>query len=285
MALDHRGTPALLMRGVDPVAILRELLGREDGLCRGRGGHMHMFSKAHLAASSGIVGAAGPAAAGFALASQHLRPGAVAVAFFGEGAMNQGMLLESLNLAAAWRLPAVFVCKDDGWAITTRSEAVTAGDLCARARAFGVPATEVDGRDAAAVWEAAGSAVERARSGGGPGFLHARCVHLEAHFLGFPLIRTVREPMREVPGMAGSLARAFVGSGGAQWRERAAGLKVVLGAVVATLRDPRRDATNDPVARARASLAAEPGRLHELEARVEGEVRDAVASALTEAAS
>jgi acetoin:2,6-dichlorophenolindophenol oxidoreductase subunit alpha len=285
MALDHRGTSALLMRGIDPVAILRELLGREDGLCHGRGGHMHMFSKAHLAASSGIVGAAGPAAVGFALAAQHLRPGAVAVAFFGEGAMNEGMVLESLNLAAAWRLPAVFVCKDDGWAITTRSEAVTAGDLCARARAFGMPGTEVDGRDAAAVWEAAGSAVGRARSGGGPSFLHARCVHLEGHFLGFPLIRTVREPLREVPRMTGSLARSFLGSGGSPVGDRIAGLKVVLGAVLATLRDSRRDAANDPVARARSSLLAEPGRLHELEARVEREVREAVASGLAEAAS
>ena len=100
MALDHRGTAALLMRGVDPVLILRELLGYADGLCGGMGGHMHLFSKEHLAASSGIVGSSGPAAAGFALAAQHLRPGTVAVAFFGEGAMNQGMLLEAINLAA-----------------------------------------------------------------------------------------------------------------------------------------------------------------------------------------
>src|SRR4030042_416765 len=111
MALDHRGTAALLMRGVDPVLILRELLGRPDGLCGGMGGHMHLFSPAHLAASSGIVGAAGPAAVGFALANLHLRPGKVAVAFFGEGATNQGMLLESWNLAAAWKLPVLFVCK------------------------------------------------------------------------------------------------------------------------------------------------------------------------------
>ena len=86
MALDHRGTAALMMRGVDPVLILREMLGRPDGLCGGKGGHMHLFSKEHLAASSGIVGASGPTASGFALSAQYLRPGAVAVAFFGEGA-------------------------------------------------------------------------------------------------------------------------------------------------------------------------------------------------------
>ncbi len=129
MALDHRGTAALLMRGVDPVLIVRELLGRPDGLCGGKGGHMHLFSKAHLAASSGIVGAEGPNAAGFALAAQFLRPGAISVAFFGEGAMNQGMLMESLNLASVWSLPVLFVCKDDGWAITTQSERVTGGEL------------------------------------------------------------------------------------------------------------------------------------------------------------
>ena len=81
---------------------------------------MHFFSKEHLAASSGIVGAVGPAALGFALAAQTLRPGSIAVAFFGEGAMNQGMLMESINLAALWNLPVLFVCKDDGWAITTQ---------------------------------------------------------------------------------------------------------------------------------------------------------------------
>ena len=88
LALDHRCTPPLIIRGVDPVSILRELLGQEDGLCGGMGGHMHLFSKAHLAASSGIVGSSGPAGVGFALAAQHLRPGTISVAFFGEGSMK-----------------------------------------------------------------------------------------------------------------------------------------------------------------------------------------------------
>src|SRR5512138_254956 len=95
MALDHRGTPPMLMRGVDPVALLREFMGKPDGLCCGQGGHMHLFAPEVLAASSGIVGAAGPAAAGFALAAQVLRPGTVSIAFFGDGAANAGMLMES----------------------------------------------------------------------------------------------------------------------------------------------------------------------------------------------
>ena len=285
VALDHRGTAALLMRGVDPVPILRELLGRPDGLCGGMGGHMHLFSKEHLAASSGIVGAAGPTAAGFGLAAQYLHPGAFAVAFFGEGAMNQGMLMESMNLASAWNLPVVFVCKDDDWAITTQSERMTGGDLNERARGLGVPAVEVDGLDVIEVWEASHAAIERARSGQGPTFLHARCVHFEGHFLGLQLLRLVRDPLREMPGIALPLTRSFVHPGGAAVGDRVAGLKEVVAAVLSTLRDPRRDSTNDPVQRARETLLSDPGRLLELEERIEEEMDEVLASALAEARS
>jgi TPP-dependent pyruvate/acetoin dehydrogenase alpha subunit len=285
MALDHRGTAALLMRGVDPGLIARELLGRPDGLCGGAGGHMHLFSKEYLAASSGIVGAAGPTAAGFALSAQYLRPGAIAVAFFGEGAMNQGMLMESMNLASAWSLPVLFVCKDDGWAITTQSEETTGGDLNERARGLGIPAVEVDGLDAGAVWEASRSAIERARSGLGPTFLRARCVHFEGHFLGFQLLRIVRDPLRETPGVTVPLTRSLVRPGGAALRERLEGLRSVLAAVLSTLRDPRRDSANDPVRRARIALQSDLVRLQELEDRVDRETSDVFATALAEVAS
>lgn len=285
MALDHRGTAALLMRGVDPVRILRELLGRPDGLCRGMGGHMHMFSKEHLAASSGIVGAAGPAAVGFALSAHYSHPGAITVAFFGEGAMNQGMMMESLNLASVWELPVLFVCKDDGWAITTQSEKLTGGDLAERARGFGIPAVSVDGREVSEVWEACRSAIERARSGHGPTFLRARCVHLEGHFLGYQLLRAVRDPLREMPEIAIPLTQSFLRPGGAGLRERLAGLKEVLAAVLSTLRDPRRDSANDPVRRARTTLLSDPARLEELEERVNQEISRVLASALEEPSS
>jgi acetoin:2,6-dichlorophenolindophenol oxidoreductase subunit alpha len=286
LALDHRGTAALLMRGVDPVLILRELLGRSDGLCGGMGGHMHLYSKDHLAASSGIVGASGPAAAGFALAAQHLRPAAIAVAFFGEGAVNQGMLMESMNLAAVWTLPVVFVCKDDGWSITTPSEKVTGGNLRDRAKGFGLPFVEADGLDAAAMWDAARGAVEHARSGRGPIFLHARCLHLEGHFLGLQLIRAVRDPLKEMPGIAVPLTRSFLRPGGAAPGERLAGLKTVVDALFRTLRDPRRDSTQDPIIRARAALEAEGReRLQQLEDRLRGEIHGILRSALEEAPS
>jgi acetoin:2,6-dichlorophenolindophenol oxidoreductase subunit alpha len=285
MSLDHRGTAALLMRGVDPVLILREMLGYPDGLCGGMGGHMHLFSKEHLVASSGIVGAEGPAAAGFALSAQTLHPGAIAVAFFGEGAMNQGMLLESMNLASVWNLPVVFVCKDDGWAITTRSKGVTGGDLNERARALGIPAFEVDGCDAARVWEVASSAIEHARSRLGPTFLHARCVHFEGHFLGYQLIRIVRDPLREMPEIAIPLTQSFLHPGGGTLGERLAGLKTVLAIVLATLRDPRRDPANDPVRSMRKTLQSDPLCLRELEDRIKKEIGDVLASALVEVPS
>jgi acetoin:2,6-dichlorophenolindophenol oxidoreductase subunit alpha len=285
MALDHRGTAALLMRDVDPVLILRELLGYENGLCGSMGGHMHLFSKEHLAASSGIVGAVGPTAVGFALSAQYLRPGTIAVAFFGEGAVNQGMLMESMNLASVWKLPVLFVCKDDDWSITTQSQSMTGGNLNERARALGIPAIDVDGREVSKVWEASHSAIERARNGQGPTFLHARCVHFEGHFLGVQLIRMVRNPLREMPEVAIPLTLSFLHPGGSGLRERLAGLKIVLAAVLSTLRDPRRNLDNDPVRRVRTTLHSDPLRLQELENQVEKEISNVLASALAEVPS
>lgn len=282
VALDHRGTAALLMRGVDPILILRELLGKPDGLCGGMGGHMHLFSKPHLAASSGIVGAEGPTAAGFALAAQHLRPEAVSIAFFGEGAMNQGMLMESMNLAAAWHLPVVFVCKDDRWAITTQSDTVTGGDLNDRSEWLGVPGVCIDGRDVTEVWEAASKAIVRARAGEGPFFLRARCVHLEGHFLGYQLIRAVRNPLREMPKITIPLTQSFLRTSGASLRERVGGLKSVLSAVLSTLRDPRRDPDNDPIRRTRSALQSDKTRLKALEDDTEREVEDILSLAMEE---
>ncbi|MGB5747610.1 MAG: thiamine pyrophosphate-dependent dehydrogenase E1 component subunit alpha, partial [Desulfobacterales bacterium] len=280
MALDHRGTAAMFMRGVDPILILREMLGKPDGLCGGMGGHMHLFSKPHLAASSGIVGAEGPTAAGFALAAQYLNPDGIAVAFFGEGAMNQGMLMESLNLAAAWRLPVVFVCKDDSWSITTQSDTVTGGDLNDRSELLGVPGICVDGWDVTEVWEAAGQAIASARAGEGPFFLRARCVHFEGHFLGYQLIRAIRHPLREMPKIAVPLTQSFLHTSGASWGERAVGLKSVLSAVLSTLRDPRKDPDNDPVKRTRDALQSDNIRLQALEDEAEREVENIIASAM-----
>ena len=252
LALDHRPTPFLLLRGVDPVLMVREMLGRADGLCGGFGGHMHLFAREHLAASSGIVGASAPLGCGFALAAARLRPGAVAVATFGDGAMNQGMVMEALNLAAAWSLPLVAVCKDNDWAITTESHALTGGGLARRAESLGVPAREVDGGDPAAVWGEASAAVERARTGGGPAFLLARCPRLDGHMAGFIMDRLATRPVAEGAGLMGRVAASSFARG-AGLREKAASV-ATLGRRLVRARGDRRGSREDPLVRVRAGL-------------------------------
>lgn len=253
VALDHRPTPVMLLLGVEPAAMVREMLGREDGLCGGNGGHMHLFSRPHLAASSGIVGASGPLGAGFALAARSLRPGSVAVSFFGEGAANQGMLLESLNLAAAWRLPQLFVCKDNSWAITTRSPSVTGGDLLRRARAFGLEATAVDGLDVRAVESAAARALDRLRRGKGPVFLLAGVSRLDGHFLGDQMVKAASRPLAEGGEIFKKSLSAALTAGGAGFAERARSLGTMASSL-RRVRSERRDGRRDPLRRARKAL-------------------------------
>jgi acetoin:2,6-dichlorophenolindophenol oxidoreductase subunit alpha len=282
VALDHRGTAGMLLRGVQPAAIVKECLGAADGLCGGMGGHMHLYSKAHLAASSGIVGAAGPTACGFALAHQHLRPGKVAVAFFGEAAMNQGMLMESMNLAAVWELPVLFVCRDNGMAITTPSASVTGGDLEERARGLGVLGKNVDGADVETVWRVAGEMIDRARGGRGPAFLRATCVRPEGHFLGDPLIRIARRPFAELKPRVGPLVSATTSSESASMAKRVASLgriASILGRVARTQLGSR----HDPVLRLRKHLTISSEALAGVENEVAKLVEDAVAEALRSA--
>lgn len=278
LAVDHRATSPLLMRGVNPVALLREFLGREDGLCRGRGGHMHLFAPELLAASTGIVGATGPMATGFALAAQHLRPGHVAVAFFGEGAMNEGALLEAMNLAVAWRLPVIFVGKDNDWSVTTYSPSTTGGNLAARARAYGMPAVEVDRTDVLAVHDAFEPCLQRARVGAGPSFILAGCVHLDGHYLGDALLAAARQPMPALGPMALPLARSALRLHGAPLRERLAALSDILTRSRHATQSIRRNA--DPLARARRKLLTDPVRLESLELHVAAEVQAVVEVAL-----
>jgi len=245
---------------------------------------MHMYSKEKLAASSGIVGAAGPTACGFALAAQHLRPGKVAVAFFGEAAMNQGMLMEAMNLAAVWELPVLFVCRDNGISITTATPSVTGGDLGERARGLGVTARAVDGTDVEIVWRAAGEMVDRARDGRGPAFLRATCVRPEGHFLGDPLIRIVRKPLVELKPRVNPLTSAVVSSEGAQMTQRAASLGKIVSMLGRTARTQLGSA-HDPVSRLRKRLTVTSEALAALEREVEARVNGAVEDALSSAAA
>lgn len=279
MALEHRGTPPLLMRGVDPLALLREFMGKPDGLCRGQGGHMHLFAPDKLAASSGIVGAAGPAAAGFALAGQMLRPDTVSVAFFGDGATSAGMLMESMNLAVVWKLPVVFVCKDNDWAITTPAETAVGGNLLARAKGFGMKAWEVDGSDVLAVASAAEEAVYHARRGNEPVFLWAHCVHLEGHFLGDGLLDMFRRPVYSFRKRMWPMVKGFFRKGGASWGERIASMRQIMGQVSAAQDQTHR--RRDPLVRARQTLVQKDARrLAKMESDIQREIRRVVAIAL-----
>jgi pyruvate dehydrogenase E1 component alpha subunit len=282
LALDHRATAAMLLHGVDPVLILRELLGYSNGLCGGKGGHMHLFSKEHLAASSGIVGSSGPAAAGFALAARYLRPEKIAVSFFGEGAINQGMLMESMNLASIWKLPVLFVCKDDSWSITAESQEMTGGTLINRAEGLGLEAFLVDGLDVGKVRELSGKVIAKIRSGGGPVFIQATCVHLEGHFLGYQLLRIIRQPLTEMPKISGPITRSMLRFQGGQIKERIEGLKTVLSTVIKTLRDPRGEKNNDPLTQTRKLLLKESDRLKDIEEKNKREIGDIITDALRE---
>jgi acetoin:2,6-dichlorophenolindophenol oxidoreductase subunit alpha len=277
MALDHRGTSPLVIRGINLVSLLLELLGKADGLCGGMGGHMHLFSKECKAASSGIVGSSGPLAAGFALEAQYLGTGNIAIAFFGEGAINQGMLMESLNLAAVWRLPVVFVCKDNRWAITTRSSSVTGGSLAERARGFGLPVIETNGSDVEAVWHAAGQPIEHARHGDGPSFIIASCSRSEGHMLSDALVHSSIQQMGQ---MTGQLAVSFFSWKGGPVGERVDGLRNIIGLFSRAQADRLWDG-HDPVALTRRKLETDKSRLEAIEKDVILEIQKVAEEALS----
>ena len=178
----HRGHGHVLAKGADPARMLAELAGRETGLNSGRGGSMHAADvSAGICGANAIVGASAAIAAGAAWSHRRLGRDRVAVTFFGDGAVNQGVLLEALNLTSLHRLPVVFVCENNRFATTMRVEDSTAGSITGRAEAFGIPAQTIDGVDPEAVFEAASGAVARARAGDGPAFLECLAYRFDAH--------------------------------------------------------------------------------------------------------
>lgn len=179
----HRGHGHTLAKGAGLERMFHELFGKATGYCGGRGGSMHIadFSVGMLGAN-GVVAAGIPIAVGAAQSIRIRGADAIAVSFFGDGALNRGPFAESLNWAAAFSLPLLFVCEDNQWSATTRTDAMSAGGGGAeRARGYGVPAVSVDGNDVAAVHAAAGRLVEEVRAGGGPRLLHARTYRFSGH--------------------------------------------------------------------------------------------------------
>lgn len=183
VAATYREHGQALAHGVPMAPLLAEMLGHVQGCCRGRGGSMHLFSRAHrLYGGNAIVGGGLPLAAGIALADKALRPGAVTACFFGEGAVGEGVFHETLNLAQLWRLPVLFVCENNRYAMgvpLAQAEAET--EIWKKAAAYRMAAEAVDGMDPVQVEAAARRAVARLRAGEGPVLLEARTYRFRAH--------------------------------------------------------------------------------------------------------
>ena len=181
----HRGHGHCIAKGADPVGMYAELFGRATGLCHGKGGSMHIADpRLGILGANGIVGAGIPLAVGAALTTRVTGGDALAVAFFGDGAVHSGAFHEGVTLAVGLQLPVLFVCEDNGYAEFTASGRWGGPDPAARARSYGMPAEVVDGNDVQAVRDAVAGLVAAAREDGGPRFLEARTTRQRGHFEG-----------------------------------------------------------------------------------------------------
>ncbi len=251
---NHRGHGHFLAKGGSPAAMMAEVYGRANGICHGMGGSMHVadISKGMLGAN-GIVGAGLAIAAGAAWAARLDGGDAVAVCFFGDGAANQGVFMETLNLATLWKLPMVFVCENNRYAEFSPAETVTSGELIDRARAFKIPCERVDGNDVMAVSSAAAAAIAHARSGAGPAYLEADTYRIHGHLESEKsfLKGTYRDEAEVDAWRARCPIQRFVGSLRTQawWNEPL--LEGLEGAIARTV--------DDAVAFAEAGPLADPG--------------------------
>ncbi len=185
----HRGHGHTIAKGGDPKRMMAELLGRATGYSGGKGGSMHIADMdKHMLGANGIVGGGMGLATGAALTARLQQTGSVAACFFGDGALAQGILHETTNLAAIWKLPVVYICENNQYAMSTRSDwSVAGGDPARRAQGYGIPGVSVDGMDLFAVFSAASDLVERARRGDGPSYLVCNTYRYYGHHAGDPL--------------------------------------------------------------------------------------------------
>ena len=186
IASNHRGHGHCIAKGVEPIGMMAEIYGKKTGTCHGKGGSMHIADlDAGMMGANGIVGGGPPLVCGAGLAAKMKGDGGVAVAFFGDGASNQGTTFEALNLASVWKLPCIFVAENNGYAEATDARfSVACEDIADRAKGFGMPGVTVDGHDFFAVHEAMAEATERARSGGGPSMIECKLDRFFGHFEG-----------------------------------------------------------------------------------------------------
>jgi pyruvate dehydrogenase E1 component alpha subunit len=187
LASNHRGHGHALAKGLDLDRFFLEIMAKAEGMCKGRGGSMHVAdAKVGMLGANGIVGAGLPIAVGSALAHQVKRNGAVAAVFFGDGALAEGVMHESFNLAAIWRLPVLFVCENNGWSEFSPTSRQLSADPCALALSHRIAARSVDGNDAVVVSDVARELVAEIRANGGPRFLECRTTRVRGHFEGDP---------------------------------------------------------------------------------------------------
>jgi acetoin:2,6-dichlorophenolindophenol oxidoreductase subunit alpha len=186
VASTHRGHGHAIAKGCDVKAMMAEIYGKSTGICHGKGGSMHIADVARgMLGANGIVGGGPPLVCGVGLKAKVTKTDQVGVSFTGDGGSNQGTFLESLNLAASWHLPCVFVVENNGYAESTSTNYHQSGiDVAKRADGFGLPGITVDGFDFFAVHEAAGEAIARARNGGGPTLLECKVMRYFGHFEG-----------------------------------------------------------------------------------------------------
>ena len=198
----HRGHGHCLAKGAAPDRMFAELLGKEAGYCRGKGGSMHIADPAsgNLGANA-IVGGSAGIATGAAFSAKHLGTKQVSVCFFGEGALGQGLLYEVMNMAGLWNLPVIYVCENNLYNEYTHFSETTAGEILARPAAFGIPAESVDGQDVRAVYATSRRIVDEVRSGTGPAFLLCNTYRYRGHHVG-DVSRTYRAKQEEQQWMA-----------------------------------------------------------------------------------
>jgi pyruvate dehydrogenase E1 component alpha subunit len=243
----YRDHGHMLVMGLDPKGVMAELTGRQGGLSKGKGGSMHMFSNEHkFYGGNGIVGAQVPLGAGLAFAAKYRGDGSVSLAYFGDGAANQGQVYETFNMAKLWNLPIVFIIENNKYAMGTSIErAAATTDFSMRGASFGIEGEQVDGMDVRMVHDAAKRAIEHARSGKGPFILEMLTYRYRGHSMSDPAkyrtkdevtkYRQERDPIEQV--------RARLIESGAETEES---LKAIENDIRAVVTAAAEFATNDP---------------------------------------
>lgn len=179
----HRGHGHFIAKGGDPKKMFAEIYGKAEGICGGMGGSMHVADfSIGIVGANGIVGAGFAIATGAAFANQLDKSDRIAVCFFGDGASNQGVLMECLNISSLWNLPLLFICENNGYSEFSPAHTLTSGVIADRAKPFGIPTHQIDGNNLIEVWRTASEAIEYIRAGNGPVFIEAKTYRYSGHF-------------------------------------------------------------------------------------------------------